>query len=143
MISVKHCSFQKKHENIRISPIKVDGNLAGDYVQGVMDAHGAVISLIEKDISQEKTPLVNIIGEKWLAENGEQGIQAIRELLNRLGIGINCRFLIHSDSQSVMRFNEAALNLPADRDDTVASIKTFLHLYHLFLSGSASSNRFF
>jgi len=119
-------AFKKQHENIRIIPIKVDGNLVGDYVQGVMDAHGAVISLIEKNISRVNTPLVNIIGEKWLAENGEQSIQAIRELLDRLGIGINCRLLIHSDSRSVMRFNEAALNLPADRDDIVSSIKTFL-----------------
>lgn len=119
-------AVRKQHDTIRIIPIKVDGNLVGDYVQGVMDAHGAVISLIEKDISRENTPLVNIIAEKWLAENEEQSIKEIRELLDRLGIGINCRFLIHSDSQSVMRFNEAALNLPADRDDTVTSIKTLL-----------------
>jgi nitrogenase molybdenum-iron protein alpha/beta subunit len=28
----------KQHDAIRIVPIKVDGNLVGDYVQGVMDA---------------------------------------------------------------------------------------------------------
>jgi nitrogenase subunit NifH len=116
----------KQHDAIRIVPIKVDGNLVGDYVQGVMDAHNAVISLVEKDISSGQTPLVNIIAEKWLAENEEQSIKAVLELLDRLGIGINCRFLIHSDSRSLIRFNEASLNLPADRDDTVASIKTLL-----------------
>ncbi len=119
-------AVRKQNETVRIIPIKVDGNLVGDYVQGVMDAHGAVISLIEKDISKGKYPLVNIIAEKWLAENEERSIQAIQELLDRLGIGINCRFLIHTDSRSVIRFNEAALNLAADRDDTVASIKALL-----------------
>jgi nitrogenase molybdenum-iron protein alpha/beta subunit len=115
---------RERYDQVQIIPITVDGNITGDYVQGVMDAYGAVARLIEKNISPDNSPLVNIIGEKWLAENEEKCFKEIQKLLSRLGIGVNCRFLIHCSSGSINRFNSASLNLPADRDDTIASIKT-------------------
>nr|WP_281267976.1 nitrogenase component 1 [Methanospirillum stamsii] len=112
--------------DVRIIPVKVDGNLVGDFVQGVMDGYGAVAGLIDDKTEKTNSPSVNLIAEKWLAENEERSYQAVRDLLGRLGIGVNCRFLINTDSSSLKNFNKAGLVLPADKDDTVESIREML-----------------
>lgn len=109
-----------------IIPLKVDGNIAGDFVQGVMDAYSAATTLIAPVASGTGNRSVNIIAEKWLAENAERNAAAVRDLLGRLGISVNCRFLIRTDTVSIRRFNDASLNLPADRDDTLESIRTMI-----------------
>ncbi|HWQ63380.1 MAG TPA: nitrogenase component 1 [Methanospirillum sp.] len=113
------------HSGINIIPVPVDGNLVGDFAQGVIDAHKAVTRLIRPQ-SNKSERSVNIIAEKWLASNPEKNINDIRLLLKKLGISINCRFLLKTETKSLTNFNEACLNLPAERDDTVKSIQQLI-----------------
>ncbi|MDD5187675.1 MAG: nitrogenase component 1 [Methanoregula sp.] len=112
--------------DVRIVPVRVDGNLVGDGLQGRMDAHRAVTSLIAPGTSRKTERSVNIIAEKWGAANIENDMEAVRALLERLSIAINCRFLGSTDSGSLLRFNDASLNLPTERDETLKSIKKML-----------------
>ncbi|MDD5144191.1 nitrogenase component 1 [Methanoregula sp.] len=118
----------EQHPDIRIIPVKVDGNLVGDGLQGRMDAYKAAASLIRPP----STPLssrkksVNIIAERWGSARAEREFRSLRDLLARLDISINCRFLGNTDSASILRFNEASLNLPTETDETMAAIKTML-----------------
>ncbi len=113
------------HTGINIIPVTVDGNLEGDFAQGVIDAHKAITRLISPQSKKSKRS-VNIIAEKWLASNPEKNINDVRVLLDKLDISINCRFLLRTDTKSLALFNEATLNLPAERDDTTRSIQQFV-----------------
>ena len=118
--------FLESNPNISIVPIKVDGNLVGDGLQGRMDAFLAISGLIAPGTPSNSERLVNIIGEKWGAANMEKDFSDVRDLLEQLGIVINCRFLGNTDAGSIMRFNDAALNLPADQEEKMESIKKVL-----------------
>jgi len=115
------------YPDVRIVPVKVDGNLAGDGLQGRMDTYKAAAGLIAPAtscITRKKT--VNIIAEKWGSAHAEKDFRALQKILDLLGIGINCRFLGGTDSGSIIRFNDAALNLPVDMDETLAAIRAVL-----------------
>ena len=118
--------FIESNPDIRIVPIKVDGNLAGDGLQGQMDAFLAISGLIAPGTPHNSERSVNIVGEKWGAANMEKDFLAVRDLLEYLGIVINCRFLGSTDAGSIIRFNDAALNLPADQEEKMESIKKVL-----------------
>jgi nitrogenase iron protein len=83
----------RKNPGTRIIPVKVDGNLTGDFTQGVMDAYAASTALIAPSSPKKPGLSVNIIGEKRFAANPDKDIRRIRDLLVRLDISINCRFL--------------------------------------------------
>jgi len=114
------------HPGIRIIPIPVDGNLVGDGLQGRMDAYKAAAGLIAPATYRTRKKSVNIIAEKWGSAHAEREFIAIRNLLERLGIAVNCRFLGGCDTASIARFNDASLNLPAETDETMAAIRTIL-----------------
>ena len=116
----------KLHPGIRIIPVKVDGNLVGDGLQGRMDAYKVAAGLILPAGSCPKKKTVNIIAEKWGSSHAERDIAAVRNLLLPLGIGINCRFIGTTRVDSIAGFNDATLNLPADNDETMESIRAIL-----------------
>ncbi|MFA5294807.1 MAG: nitrogenase component 1 [Methanoregulaceae archaeon] len=116
----------ENHPGVRIIPVRVDGNLAGDGQQGRLDAYCAATSLITAGTPRKPERSVNIIAEKWGVANSEKDIMAVFDCLERLGIAINCRFLADTTTASLVRFNGASLNLPTDLDDTMESIKKIL-----------------
>jgi nitrogenase molybdenum-iron protein alpha/beta subunit len=114
------------HTGVRIIPVKVDGNLVGDGLQGRMDAYRAAASLIAPAKGPEKTRTVNIIAEKWGSPGAIKDFTAVSALLGSLGIGVNCRFVSMTGSASVAGFNNASLNLPSDLDETMDAIRQVL-----------------
>lgn len=114
------------HPAIRIVPVRVDGNLVGDGLQGRMDAYKAAAGLIDPQRPPARKRSVNIIAEKWGSAHAEKDFARLRDLLGLLDIGINCRFLGSTDTAAIVRFNDAALNLPAETDEVMAAIKTQL-----------------
>jgi nitrogenase iron protein len=115
-----------QHPGVRIIPVKVDGNLVGDGLQGRMDAYRAAAGLIVPSGCDPKKKTVNIIAEKWGSSRAERDVAAVRDLLSRLGIGINCRFIGTTQVASIAGFNDASLNLPADMDETMEAIRAIL-----------------
>jgi nitrogenase iron protein len=115
-----------RHPDVRIVPVKVDGNLVGDGLQGRMDAYKAAAGLIAPATSRTGKKLVNIIAERWGSAHAEHEFAILRDLLGRLGIMVNCRFLGSTDTGSIVRFNDASLNLPAEMDETMDAIKTMV-----------------
>lgn len=106
-----------KSPGVRIIPVRVDGNLAGDHVQGMMEAYNAATALLD-GTPQSSERSVNIIGET----RGAAEDMAISGLLKRLRISVNTIFLDRSNTTSLSKFNNACLNLPARRDDTTESL---------------------
>ena len=108
-----------------VVPIRTDGNMAGDYMQGMFMAytdlaHGII------DPSVEKVPnTVDIIAEKMVVTNTEQNFELISGFLERMGVSVNCRFLYNTSTESLRNFTSAELVLPAYSDYTGQTLSRF------------------
>lgn len=109
-----------------VSLIAADGDITGDYMQGVLDAMRTVAEDIIDPQVQPEAGCVNIIGEKNLATNTEENFQVIRELLEALGLRVNCRFIRRCTSEELTHFQRAELNLLAHDDVLGREVRRFL-----------------
>ncbi|MFA5312382.1 MAG: nitrogenase component 1 [Methanomassiliicoccales archaeon] len=116
---------ENAYPGVMIIPVLADGNMTGDFSQGLIDGCISVAGLIDKKISSEPG-YVNLIGEKNLASNRESNHKAIKVLLDELGLHINCRFLNDSSAEAIRMFKKGGLNLIAQDDDQTLIIKRFL-----------------
>lgn len=107
-------------------PITSDGNLAGDYMQGVINAciEGAA-ALIDPQADQ-RDDCVNIVAEKNIATNAEVNLASIAQLLTMLGLQVNCRFVRRTSVAELRRFCAAPLNLLAYNDHLGRVLQAFL-----------------
>lgn len=108
-----------------IVTIKTDGNLTGDYLQGMLMAY---TNLAEQIIDPQIKPckdLVNIVFEKVVAKNTESNFQIIKSFLNHMGIKVNCRFLCNTTYDALKNFKSASLNLLGFKDYTGNMLEDF------------------
>lgn len=101
---------------IPIIPITSDGNLRGDYMQGVINGcmEGAA-ALINRGTPPEPH-CVNILAEKNIAFNAEHNFTTVQGLLTQLGLTVNCRFVRNTSVEALEGFCKASLCLPAYTD---------------------------
>ena len=105
--------------------VKADGNLSGDYLQGMLRAYtGLARQIIDPGIKPEPGT-VNIVFEKVVIKNAESNFQVIKSFLDAMGIRVNCRFLYNTSFDSVKRFCAADLNLLAYKDYTGNILEKF------------------
>ncbi len=104
------------HFGNRVIPVAVDGNIAGDFAQGLVEGYKKVMELVDDSILPEKG-YVNIIGEKVLSSNCDFNYGVICELLEKIGLTVNCRFLSKTTVADIANFKKAELNLLAHNDD--------------------------
>lgn len=111
--------------NMPIITIKADGNLAGDYLQGMLMSY---TSLAER-IIKRNTPLIpktiNVVFEKVVAKNTNSNFKIIESFLKAMGISVNCRFLCETTYDKLENFLSAPLNLLAYDDYTGKILKDF------------------
>ncbi len=112
-------------ETTPVVTIKSDGNLAGDYMQGMLLAY---MELAKQIIDQNVAPLsdtVNIIFEKTVGTNAESNFEIIKSFLDAMNLRVNCRFLYNTSFDSVKNFKSASLNLLAYNDYTGRTLQRF------------------
>lgn len=106
--------------------IPADGDITGDYMQGVLDAMRAVAEeWIDRSVEPE-ADTVNVVAEKNLAVNTEDNFAVVQDLLNALGIRVNCRFIRNCTTDDIAGFKKAQLNLLADDDAFGKLVSDFL-----------------
>ncbi|QIB70706.1 AAA family ATPase [Aminipila butyrica] len=111
--------------DLPIVTIKTDGNLSGDYLQGMLLCYTELAAqVIDKSVRAEKK-VVNIVFEKVVAKNTESNFQIIKAYLDQLNISVNCRFLCNTSFDSLKNFCKAELNLLAYRDYTGMILEKF------------------
>lgn len=99
-----------------VIPIVTDGNLSGDYLQGMILSYLTIAQkLIRRNVPQVPD-CVNIIFEKVVAKNTAQNFEVIKGFLDRLGIRVNCRYLCETTVAQIQNFLAAPLNLLAHKD---------------------------
>ncbi len=113
-------------KDTRIVPIKTDGNIAGDYLQGIIEAYvGIGRSLIDSSVAVVPDT-VNLIGEKMVAYVTSENYHTIKILLEALKIKINCRFIYETNTEAIQNLMQGSLNLLAYNDYMGRTIQDFL-----------------
>ena len=113
------------NDEIPVVTLKTDGNLSGDYLQGMLMAFTNIATqIIDKNVLPKKN-VVNIIFEKVVAKNTQSNFKLIESYLNMFNVKVNCRFLCETNYDNLKRFNEAELNLLAYEDYTSMILKDF------------------
>ncbi len=108
-----------------IVTIKADGNMSGDYLQGMLMSYTSLArQIIKKDVPVIPNT-VNIVFEKIILKNTDLNYRFVGGVLERLGVGINCRFLYDTTFDKLRNFCSAELNLLANRDYTGALLEDF------------------
>ncbi|MDY6038304.1 MAG: nitrogenase component 1 [Eubacterium sp.] len=113
------------NDRTKIVTVKAEGNLTGDYLQGMLMAYTSLARQIIIPDVELRPKTVNIIFEKVVARNTEANFQRINKFLKRMGISVNCRFLCNTDYASLRDFCSAELNLLAYRDYTGKILEDF------------------
>jgi nitrogenase iron protein len=110
----------------KIIPVRVDGNLHGDYLQGILMAYmGLARALIDPAITPEDDT-VNLIAEKTEADATRESIENIAGILDRLGLRVNCRFINGASVDSLRNLKRGRLNILAYADYMGRTIRRFL-----------------
>lgn len=105
--------------------IKADGNMAGDYLQGMLMSYLTLARrLIRRDVPVLPNT-VNIVFEKIVVSNTNENFQVISGYLARLGIRVNCRFVCETTVDALEGFCSAPLNLLAYGDYTGQLLRDF------------------
>jgi len=110
---------------IPVVTIKSDGNMAGDYLQGMLMCYTSLArQIIRKDIPVVPNT-VNIVFEKIVVTNTNDNFKVMSGFLSRLGVRINCRFLCETTYDNLKNFCSAQLNLLAYKDYTGKLLEDF------------------
>lgn len=112
-------------ERTKIVTVKAEGNLTGDYLQGMLMAYTSLAKQIIDRKVEKKERTVNIVFEKVVARNTEMNFQRLKTFLTRMNISVNCRFLCNTSYASLRDFCSAELNLLAYRDYTGKILEDF------------------
>lgn len=113
-------------EKTQIVLIQTDGNITGDYLQGIIEAYVTIgRSLIDPEVLPEPDT-VNLIAEKMVAYVTPVNYKNIKSLLESLDLRINCRFLYETEVDEIKNFKKGSLNLLAYDDHMGRTIRDFL-----------------
>lgn len=108
--------IERDHRGTVVKVIEADGNITGEWDQGYLDAVKSVTELVDRDVTPEMDT-VNIIGERdFFIYNRERNFRIASDVLGRLGLRVNCRFLSGCDVTAIRNFNKGGLNLLAQDD---------------------------
>ena len=105
--------------------IKADGNLSGDYLQGMLMAYTELAKQVVDPAVEPEENVVNIVFEKVVVRNTDTNFETVKGWLEQMGISVNCRFLCNTSYESLKNFRKASLNLLAYQDYTGNILKNF------------------
>ena len=74
-----------------------------------MEAADAVADMIDRDVTASGRS-VNLIAERYFFRINEDKDDDAVALLNRFGIGVNCRFMYETGMDSIVNFKHGTLN---------------------------------
>ena len=105
--------------------VPTDGVEAGDYNQGMSLCYQVLANeMVQRDVPQDADAL-NLVYEHTISAQTDRSYQMVTNIVNQLGLHINCRFICDTTVSSVQNFLKAPYSVLA-RDDTMGlTIKAF------------------
>jgi nitrogenase iron protein NifH len=117
-------------DGIPVVTLQADGDLNGDYSQGVLDASTTIAErYIDPQVTAEGDT-VNIVGEKNLVNQTDTSYRTVERLLESIGVGVNCRFLRQCNTETLAGFQKARLNLLAYDDLFGRTLRRFFEEHY-------------
>jgi len=111
--------IRMNNPDVTIIPIMEDGNIRGDYMQGATDACIELIRVLSvKGADKERS--VNLVGMKTFGINTLDNVRFVSDILERMGIKMNCTCVGNTDVQSIRDIPKAELCLLIT-PDTIAA----------------------
>ena len=106
--------------------VPADGDIAGDYMAGIpMCLHAVAQKLV--DPSVERRPRsINLIGETGVANDLEINFRIVEELLARMDVAVNCRFLGNATADEVRHLTAAPVSLLASEGQDNLELRAWL-----------------
>jgi len=106
--------------------IPADGDINGDYMTGIeMCMHALAERFFDRDAAPRPMS-VNFVGETGVANNTALNYETLRDLLGRMGVSVNCRFLGDATAEELRGFCAAPLNLLASDGPDNRKLKAWL-----------------
>jgi nitrogenase iron protein len=113
-------------DSTKIVPIRTDGNIQGDYLQGILFAYFETArALIDRNVEAEEDT-VNIVAEKAETYALYDSFAAVKEILDHFGLRVNCHFIRETSPEDIRNFKRGKLNLLAWGDYMGRAIREFL-----------------
>jgi len=108
-----------------IIDLREDGNLKGDFMQGVIDASlGLIRATAVKGLN--KTNSINLVGYKTLATNSTTNVNMVRSILEKMNISLNCTCVGNTDIHDLKNLTAAKLNIQLYPDRFAFMLRDFL-----------------
>ena len=105
---------ERAHPGVKIALVEEDGDINGDFMQGVIDAGIALSRRFAEET--ERTDSVNIVGTKTISTNCMETEYLIYTALNALGISINCAYPGCGGTSDIESLRAAKYNLMLNPD---------------------------
>ncbi len=113
-------------DDIPVIAITADGDMNGDYMEGLRMAQEIIVSRLADRNVPKKDKCVNIIGEAGIVTNKGSNFAVMERLLSGMGIRVNCRFLGDATAQEVKGLCKARLNILAAESADAYQLKEYL-----------------
>jgi nitrogenase molybdenum-iron protein alpha/beta subunit len=115
-----------RDKRTKIVPILTDGNIAGDYLQGIIMACVEIgKALIDRNLEPEDNT-VNLVAEKPETNALAESFAFGEEIFGALGLTLNCRFICQSSPEEIRGFKKGRLNILAWNDYLGRAVRSFL-----------------
>lgn len=82
--------LEHKHPGVKIAVLGEDGNAAGDFMQGVVDAGIGLLKKFAPGKRDTRPFTVNLVGVKTVSSSAQSELKQVKAILSELGIGVNC-----------------------------------------------------
>ena len=113
-------------KEIPVIAIPADGDMNGDYMEGLRMATNMLLDRLADRNIPKKTNCVNIIGEAGIATNKDSNFAVMERLLSAMGIEVNCRFLGDAKVEEVRQILAAPLNILASDTSDAQMLKQYM-----------------
>ncbi|MDR0731234.1 MAG: AAA family ATPase [Treponema sp.] len=113
-------------ETTKIVPLRTDGNIEGDFLQGILLAYFEIArALIDRNV-EAREDTVNIVAEKAETYVLHGSFTAVKEILDHFGIRVNCHFICETSLEDIRNFRRGKINILAWGDYMGRAIREFL-----------------
>jgi nitrogenase iron protein len=118
--------IKEKNPNVTIIPIIEDGNMCGDYMQGATDACIELIRALSVK-SSKKERSVNLVGMKTFGINTLDNVRFVSDILEKMGVKVNCTCIGNTDVQSIRNIPKAELCMLITPDTMAVETMRFMN----------------
>ena len=116
--------IKKDRPSVTIIPLIEDGNINGDFMQGVIDASLGLMRSLSKKGRKERS--VNVVGVKTLATNTTTNLAFVNSVLKRMDVKVNCNCVGDASVDEIRNIPNVELSVLITPDRFALMVRDFM-----------------